>query len=68
MKFYRTGKLPVIPAPIGYGVECLRNAIDFPILHTSEFASARARRQGTGVPGLLREAPNKNLELMMESI
>jgi hypothetical protein len=38
------------------------------INHVPQSASARARRQDTGVPGLLREAPNKNLELMMESI
>ena len=28
-------------------------------IHGTESASARARRQGTGVPGLLREAPTK---------
>jgi hypothetical protein len=33
------------------------------LFHSFDSASARARRQGTGVLGLLREAPNTKLEM-----
>ena len=39
-----------------------------PEVHASFYASARARRQEPTVPGLFSKAPNKKLELLMESI